>query len=44
LIIAFDTPIGRDWIARQPQTKEGYRTIVKETMNRIGGLKAIVEK
>jgi 1-acyl-sn-glycerol-3-phosphate acyltransferase len=44
LIIAFDTPIGKEWIARLPQTKEGYRTIVQETMNRIGGLKERVEK
>ncbi|MFH1336455.1 MAG: lysophospholipid acyltransferase family protein [Candidatus Zixiibacteriota bacterium] len=44
LVIIFDTPIGKDWLARVPKNREGYKIIGQEIMNRIGGLKEKIEK
>jgi 1-acyl-sn-glycerol-3-phosphate acyltransferase len=44
LIIAFDTPIEKDWISRVPKSKEGYKIIGQEIMNRVGALKDKIEK
>lgn len=44
LVIGFDIPIEKDWLARVPKNKEGYKIIGQEIMNRIGRLKDKIEK
>lgn len=44
LVIGFDIPIEKDWLARVPKNKEGYKIIGQEIMNRIGRLKDTIEK
>jgi 1-acyl-sn-glycerol-3-phosphate acyltransferase len=44
LVIGFDAPIEKDWISRVPKSKEGYKIIGQEIMNRVGALKDKIEK
>jgi 1-acyl-sn-glycerol-3-phosphate acyltransferase len=43
LIIGFDTPVRENWFNQVPKSKEGYKIIGQEIMNRIGMLKDKIE-
>ncbi len=44
LIIGFDKPIRKDWLAQVPKSKEGYKIIGREIMTSIGELRGKIEK
>jgi len=44
LIICFDSPIQESWLDKVPKNKEGYQSIGREIMRRIGRIKEKIEK